>query len=893
MCDHREAELGPIRRVLLATPWLRAPLLPRRSPAVLAAVLGAGLVLGAAAAATPVFLSSAGNAMQARQLGERCEWLVRTDFRVALGATGPGVAGVEGLDRAVRRAGAAVPHLDPPVLTMVAEAPATIGPAARPDLTGAGRLVYREGAFDNVELLAGDRTPGVWVSDAVSGRLGLEPGSRLRILSGGGTATARVSGVYRDLKSGATLTSSPRSAFWCSQARRIYQPGPLSDAVPPPLVLADRATFQTLGGQLGFDNAEISWDFALRPGTLAESEATVAALPGYERALEADLHIDRVTTSDLPFVTRRSASVVTALRAAVAPVAVAGTLVALLLVVAAGSYWADRRRLEVRLLAAKGVGPAAIGAKAVLELAAPALIGGVAGWGAAAGLVRLLGPSPLLDPAGIRRGLWLALAAVVLGVVLLGVLAAIRARSAADAAPAAVRAHGRRPVPWELAVLVLAAVALWRLVDGPAGPGPSASGDTAPRVDLLALAFPLLFLAGSVRLAARPLGVRLRRLRGTGAGWPAPLYLAARRLAGSVRPALVLFAAAALSVGVGVYAAALTGSVRATLDAKAGVFVGGEIAVPLQEASAVPPGVTGTVVARSSRATADGGEVELLGVDRATFARGAFWDASFSSRSLDQLMGLLTPVPGRPAPALVAGPGISDAPSIAPIGRGAEAADPIQATVVARPDAFPGQRALTTLVVVDRTILEASGASIEYQLWAEGEQDEVLAAVSAARIPTASYVVDVARVLDVSSFLTTSWTFGFLQALGVLTGSIALGGLLLYVETRARARRVSYALSRRMGLGRRAHAAALAIELSVPLLAGMVTGAVLAMVAAGLVYGQLDSLPNLPPGPLLRVPWLVLAGSAAAVVVVALLAAGVAQRSADRAKVGEVLRLAE
>jgi putative ABC transport system permease protein len=880
--------------VLLATPWLRAPLLPRRSPAVLAAVLGAGLVLGTAAAATPVFLSSAGNAMQARQLGERCGWLVRTGFPVPVGpaASDAHTPSIASLDQAARRAGAAVPNLQPPVLTMVAEAGTTIGPADRPAVTGAGRVLYRDGAFDNVELLAGDRTPGVWVSDAVSGRLGLRPGTRLRMASAGGEATVRVSGVYRDLKTGATLTSSPRSAFWCSQAERIYQPGPFSDAIPPPLVLADRATFESLGAPLGLDNVEVSWDFALRPGTLADSEATVAALPAYEEAVAAGLHRDRVTHSDLPFVTRRSAAVVTALRAAVAPVAVAGTLVALLLVVAAGSYWADRRRLEVRLLAAKGVGPAAIGAKAVLELAAPAVVGGVAGWGAAVGLVRLLGPSALLDPAGIRRGLWLALAAVVLGIVLLGVLAAVRARSAADAAPAATRA-GRRPVPWELAVLALAGVALWRLVDGPAGPGPSASGDTAPRVDLLALAFPLLFLAGSVRLAARPLGARLRRLRGTGGGWPAPLYLAARRLAGSVRPALVLFAAAALSVGVGIYAAALTGSVRATLDAKAGVFVGGDIAVPLLEPSAAPPGVTGTTVARSSRATADGSEVELLGVDRATFARGAFWDAGFSGRSLDDLMELLTPVPGRSAPALVAGPGVSDAPSIAPIGRGAEAADPIQVTVVARPAAFPGQRALTPLVVVDRTVLEASGASIEYQLWAEGEQDEVLAAVTAAGLPAASYVVDVARVLDVSSFLTTSWTFGFLQALGVLTGSIALGGLLLYVETRARARRVSYALSRRMGLGRRAHAAALAIELGVPLTAGLVAGAALAMVAAGLVYPTLDSLPNLPPGPLLRVPWLVLAGSAVAVVAVALLAAAVAQRSADRARVGEVLRLAE
>src|SRR5687767_1801374 len=64
--------------VLGTAPWRRAPLLLRGSPAVLAAVVGAGLILGAAAAATPLFLSSAGNAAQARQLGERCKWMVRT-----------------------------------------------------------------------------------------------------------------------------------------------------------------------------------------------------------------------------------------------------------------------------------------------------------------------------------------------------------------------------------------------------------------------------------------------------------------------------------------------------------------------------------------------------------------------------------------------------------------------------------------------------------------------------------------------------------------------------------------------------------------------------------------------------------------------------------------------
>jgi hypothetical protein len=54
----RRALLPRGLRVLAAAPWRRAPLLLLRSPAALLAVLFAGLVLGATAAATPLYVSS-------------------------------------------------------------------------------------------------------------------------------------------------------------------------------------------------------------------------------------------------------------------------------------------------------------------------------------------------------------------------------------------------------------------------------------------------------------------------------------------------------------------------------------------------------------------------------------------------------------------------------------------------------------------------------------------------------------------------------------------------------------------------------------------------------------------------------------------------------------------
>jgi hypothetical protein len=56
--------------VLWTAPWRRAPLLLRRSPAVLLAVLADVLILGAATATTPLFLSSAANAPLTRQIAE-------------------------------------------------------------------------------------------------------------------------------------------------------------------------------------------------------------------------------------------------------------------------------------------------------------------------------------------------------------------------------------------------------------------------------------------------------------------------------------------------------------------------------------------------------------------------------------------------------------------------------------------------------------------------------------------------------------------------------------------------------------------------------------------------------------------------------------------------------
>ncbi len=142
-----------------------------------------------------------------------------------------------------------------------------------------------------------------------------------------------------------------------------------------------------------------------------------------------------------------------------------------------------------------------------------------------------------------------------------------------------------------------------------------------------------------------------------------------------------------------------------------------------------------------------------------------------------------------------------------------------------------------------------------------------------------------------ANFLGISWTFGYLGAPAALVGLVAVGGLLLYLETRQRPRKAAYALGRRMGLTRGTHLRSLLAELGTLLITALVFGAGLAAAAVLLVYRRLNVDPARPPAPLLTVPTATLIGAGVAVAVVTVLAAAYAQRAADRTNVAEVLRL--
>jgi putative ABC transport system permease protein len=568
----------------------------------------------------------------------------------------------------------------------------------------------------------------------------------------------------------------------------------------------------------------------------------------------------------------------------------AARIVALIVVAVAGAYAVHRRRVEFDLLDARGVGPARLGIRSAAEAVIPAAAGAALGWAGAVAAVRALGPDPLLPPGTTGQALQQAAWTAAAGVVLLGLAAGVSVRNREENRPGRLRSAATR-LPWEAVALALAGASFYEIVTR--GGGPVGAPGEPPQVDRLLLMFPILFVAGAAGLAVRGLRRALPRLRVARAG-SAPAYLAIRRLASAPRMALLMVTAGALAVGILMYAGVLSTSIRGTAEDKALLSVGSDVALTLGGRATAVPGVPSTPVERVQDATyAPGGRtVDVLAIDRDTFPAAAYWDERVMGASLVEVMEALDPGNQERLPVLVAGASARGDATVQVQGSGSLS---LRVTMTLR--AFPGMRPGRDLVVADAAgFLRATQAARvtvlpTHELWAKGQPDQVLAALREGRVP-----VDGAATADAAKetprFLALSWTFGYLEALGVAAGVVALLGMVLYLQARQRDREVSYALARRMGLSSAAHGLSVAGELAGMLLAAFVIGAGLAVAAAGLVYGRLDPLPTLPPGPVLRLPVGLFGAAAAVLVAAAAVGAWVVQWRADRANVAEVMRLA-
>ncbi len=451
-------------------------------------------------------------------------------------------------------------------------------------------------------------------------------------------------------------------------------------------------------------------------------------------------------------------------------------------------------------------------------------------------------------------------------------------------------------VPWELLAIAGALWVLARLNSGGAL-------IEDPRLDIrrpsaLLLAFPVLFVAGFATLGAR-LAVEALRRSGSRTERRSPaMYLAIHRLTGLPRLTILLVAAAALCLGIFVNARTMVGSLRSTVDAKARVFVGSDIAVridyaaPEQERFPLP-------ITRATRLKYAGsllpGEVpfDMLGIDPETFVGAAFWNDAFSDEPLPEMVGRLRSDRG-PLPAiLVQGEGTPRAMAIAQIQRAIR--------IVGRASAFPGVSSDDPVLVVDtRSLVERLGAggnplrraSARTEFWIAGDTDEALASVGELEaFPLDTLTAD--EVKDVPFIAAAIDTFAMLNVLGLAAAVLVIGVLVVYLQARQRARSVSNVLSLRMGMRDRQAMFALVLELAVMLVAAYLLGAALGVLAGRMVAPLLDPLPTIPPAPLFLAPAGVIAWTLVGLVAVAALGGWIVHRRAASVDLGEVLRVAE
>jgi putative ABC transport system permease protein len=861
-------------------------------PAVGLALLAAAAVFSLPIAAGPLFLASAESATLHRQIDASCSASVgaritaRTPY-ARLDNRAPFPIGPKLVDERLQWMSSAAPsqpRLGSVRSTLVAGNYGSQTPVHVLPRKGRGKpnvasvvLVSRDDAPANVNVLQGPQGRGLWLPDGFASSQGLAVGDRARVFTPeGAQVDLPVAAVYQDLR------TEPDREFWCGFLAE-YRGNPLQERPVYPFVLVDRETFDSVGVSLGLqvtqtmelpvDAAGISVPEAEQAGRFLSSfrDDVVA-----QRTMGAGFPYFTAYQTLLPRQVGRAQLARAALTVTVRPMAVAGALTGLLLVAASASYWVDRRRREIDVLAAHGVGPGALAAKAVLEAAAALLPGAALGWLGARGLIATIGPSAIAP--GALQALVLSLCAAGLALLVVGLVAVVRTREGD------VPHHRRGRVarlPWEIAALIGAALG-WRLIKGTTSTAMTDVGSVA-HVDPRLLVVPMLLVAAAAGLAARLVRWRLRRAgRGRGASAAAP-FLAGRRIASAPGAAALLIAVTAVPVALSTYGATVTGSTEHTLRAEARTIVGSDVVFQLTEPVDVPPHLAddATVVLRYNGVTMGTKQVDLLGVDPQAWA-----DVSESGAApLADLAGEL--FAGRPTVVVASRAPVGSAEIILAEGQTSEQHIPV--TVAASVAALPAEHGGYSVVVMHRDVLTELTSKARPELWMQGDEDAAIRAVADAGLPVARYV-QASTVHADGVYEPVTYTFQFLTALAVLTGAIAALGLVLHLEARSRARRSAYVMLRRMGLRARTHLRALLAELGVLLGGGVVVGLGLAALSVALTRDHYDLAGTVPPGTLLVIPWPTVVGVIAAVTIVALLAAAAAQSSVSRAHPAEVLR---
>jgi putative ABC transport system permease protein len=902
--------------------WARSPLALLRYPGLFAAIAGGALLLALAAASFPLFLS----ASQASLLRSGIDAPIVTPYgagiaysrtNVLLNADGPGGTPlVDEMATAFDGLAADGVALAPPLAYVFGSTASVTEPGGAEPPSGpiSGRLVAADDALEHVRPIVGEDGDGVWIPDLIADAVGAGPGDEIRLEHAGRSLLVPVDGVYR------ALYDQRRDGYWLQWSDDVYlDPSCFDCPAPPQPILADRAQVLDWTRELGPSRVDVGWVAPLRDvdrlsldtARAQERSAARARARASDRADPAGSVLrccgrqfsvrccfgitNAVFVSSLhevlTLVDRRTMSLETAGRL----LRGAGIVVALVVIAAAGAFAHAARRTEATLQYARGVTWASVAARSALESVIPCLLGGAVGFGLAVALVGALGPDASTSPSAVRDGLWSTIAAVVGALIFLGGVSAVSYLRRSE--HHRVRARVLARIPWELLLAALAVVLYLRIRDQGVFGGADLTADEA-QPSLVLLVFPIVFIAGFGTLAARLFVAGVGLMRGHEQASHAR-YLAVRRLAGAAGPSRVLIAATALCLGIFVQSQVMVGSLRATVEAKAKVYVGSDVQGRINLSTPLPASMPlpfTTVTRQVDAGDLPGGRgFDLLVVDPDTFADAAFWRDTFSDTPLPDLLARLAGDDPDPLRAIVVrGPGIRDGATV----QMQEHA--LRLHVVGRAEAFPGMTSLHPMLVVDGEALAAAFADAQNplnttnasrQLWVRGNPAEGERALAALEYPP-YLILSAEEVESIPAIATAIETFLVLNALGLCAALLAVAGTLMYLQARQRSQVVSYGLSVRMGMGVATYRWAIALEFGTMLVVGGIVGTGLALLAGALVIPTIDPLPTIPPGPLLVAPLTVVGLAGICVLVLTWAGAWLTSVRARRADLGEVMRLA-
>ena len=778
-----------------------------------------------------------------------------------------------------------------------------------------GRLVYASKALDHVDALAGRDGLGVWIPRWIAHIVGAGPGDDIVLRIGPHEVSVPIDGVYR------SLFSQPRRGYWLRWSAQIYE-DPLCKGCPPPPqpIIVDRGQLQRLSEALGQRSGTFGWVAPLMTGPLSwdqanELERFVGSLVA--RMGDRDEYLGRLfeccttyysapccgfasetlTVSEISIVNTLVRERVEMLEGPGRLLQGAGILVAILVIAAAGSFGIVTRRVESALMLSRGVGPVRIGVKSLLEALIPCLMGSILGLSAAALLLGVFGPDGSVARSARSTAFIGGGIALFLSLLLLAVVSAISYLRQSGVRRTMPKLLSR--APWDLAMAIVALVVLIRLRSH--SDLRSTSSDIDPAKSLMLLIFSTLFIVGLAATTARLLRSVFAAIRGRSTRFPTAPYLAIRRLAGAAKLTLLLVAASTLCLGIFVEAQTMVTSLRATVDAKAKIYIGSDVQgrvdyiTPLPQAFPFP--LTRVTRIVDAGGLANGRAFDLLAIDAESFVSAAYWDEGFADSSLEDIVGRLVRSSDGSSIPLVAvrGDSVPDTSSI----------DlqqlQVPVSVVARTSAFPGMTSLRPMLVVDEgTLLEffagapnpLSGSHASTEFWVRGDPGVASAALSRIRYKP-DLVLTTDEVKDIPSFIAVIDTFLVLGGLGIVAALLMLSGLLMYMQARQRSQVVSYGLSLRMGMKHETHRGALALEIGAMLVASYAVGASLGVAVVLLALPSVDPLPMIPPAPLFLVPGSLMLLAFVCVLGLSWCGAWLTNRHARKFDLGEVMRLAE